>query len=304
MPNSLPIVNVLLATFNGEKFLHEQLQSLVSQNKVTVRVYVNDDGSTDETLAILEAWKEKGLIVEITHSLQVGPTSAFLKLLAWHNNADYVAFCDQDDVWRENKLFESISQIGHDGPHLIFSSRSYIDKNGSLLGHSKKLRRPPSFENALIENIAPGNTLLLNKSAIKIVNSYDNPKVCHYDSWIYLLISGLGTCIYIESGLVKYRIHKHNFVGVSNRRLRAIFRSVEYFTNQIFCLQAVAIDDLSSEKRDLIKMITTYIDHPFRKIAIGYRIHKRVYRQRNFETFLVIILMAAIKNSLMKRLFK
>jgi glycosyltransferase involved in cell wall biosynthesis len=181
-------VDVLLATFNGEKFLEEQLQSLDQQEDVIVRVWANDDGSDDATLSILLKWQKSGLIKDISTTQRVGSTHAFLKLLSEHSNSEYVAFCDQDDVWDPITLITQVGKLTSEMPMAITSRRLYIDSVGSIIGESKRLRKAPSFENAMLENIAPGNTILMNRRAIELINEFPNPRVTHYDSWVYLLI--------------------------------------------------------------------------------------------------------------------
>jgi len=210
----VPKVAVLLATFNWVSFLDEQLTSLSAQQNVDVEVFVNDDGSTDGTLQILETWRDKGLIVSISESTGAGSTKAFLKLLQECNEKPYVAFCDQDDMWLPNKLAMQLELCEVNIPILVFSRRRYLDLSGKSVGIAPSLKKAPTFENALIENVAPGNTVLLNCPAIKVINSYILPDIVHYDSWIYLLISAFGKCKYINEPLVQYRIHGDNQVGL------------------------------------------------------------------------------------------
>ena len=214
MQTDVPKVTVLLATFNGASFLEEQLTSLSLQQNVSVEVFVNDDGSTDGTMQILETWRDKGVVASISESKGLGSTKAFLKLLQECNEKPYVAFCDQDDIWAPIKLAMQIELCEAKIPILVFSRRTYFDLSGKRVGIAPSLKKGPRFGNALIENIAPGNTVLLNYPAIKIINSYILPDIVHFDSWMYLLISAFGNCKYINEPLVQYRIHGDNQVGL------------------------------------------------------------------------------------------
>jgi len=225
-------VDVLLATYNGEKFLEEQLQSLEQQKDVNVRVWANDDGSDDATLEILLKWQRSGLIVDITKTQRIGSTRAFLKLLSEHSDSEYVAFCDQDDVWDPIKLITQVGNLTSEMPMAITSARLFIDEAGTIIGKSKKLRMAPSFENAIVENIAPGNTILMNNRAIKLVNEFSNPTVEHYDSWIYLLTSAFGKVECLNQPLIKYRIHSNNAVGLRKLSPNRIVESVSKFVGQ------------------------------------------------------------------------
>lgn len=245
-------MDVLLATFNGERFLEEQLESLDRQEDVCVRVWVNDDGSTDETLRILHQWQEKGLIMRISTTNKIGSTRAFLGLLSEHADSEFIAFCDQDDIWESKKLTTQMSNLEREIPMCVTSQRLYIDAVGKIIGESKKLRNSPSFENAMIENIAPGNTILINSLAINLINRYHNPPVKHYDSWIYLVLAFFGKVVYIEKPLLKYRIHEGNHVGIRKYDLRGFLDSAKNFTNQAKYLSKIIKMDVGQDTKPVL----------------------------------------------------
>ncbi len=232
-------MDILLATFNGEKFLEEQLQSLDQQEDVIVRVWANDDGSDDATLSILLKWQKSGLIKDISTTQRVGSTHAFLKLLSEHSDSEYVAFCDQDDVWDPMKLVIQVGKLTNEMPMAVTSQRLHINSVGVIIGKSRKLRSAPSFKNAMVENIAPGNTILMNNRAIKLINKFPNPAVEHYDSWVYLLISAFGKVEWLSQPLVKYRIHSNNYVGLRKHSLNRIVKSVSIFVDQVIYFRMV-----------------------------------------------------------------
>lgn len=247
-----PSVDVLLATFNGDKYLEEQLESLDCQEDVNVSVWVNDDGSTDETLAILKKWQRKGLIKEISKSQGVGSTGAFLRLLSEHSDSEYVAFCDQDDIWEPKKIAIQLLQIKNSKPACVASQRLFIDNSGKEIGTSKKLRKSPSFENAMFENVAPGNTLLLNNQAINVINRFQSPPVKHYDSWIYLLLTFVGEVEYIHQPLLRYRIHETNIVGLRKYNVRRFLDSTESYLSQIRFLYEINEKDLKQGQKSAL----------------------------------------------------
>lgn len=247
-----PSVDVLLATFNGEKYLEEQLESLACQEDVIVKVWVNDDGSIDETLAILNKWQKKGLIKEVSNSQGLGSTRAFLRLLSEHSDSEYVAFCDQDDIWEPKKLAIQLLKIKDSKPACVASQRLFIDNSCKVIGATKKLRKIPSFKNALFENIAPGNTLLLNNQAINMINRFQDPPVKHYDSWIYLLISFVGEVEYIHQPLIRYRIHETNFVGLRKYNIGRFIDSAESYLSQIMFLNEINERDLKQSQNSVL----------------------------------------------------
>ncbi len=260
MKANIPKVTVLLATFNGVSFLHEQLTSLNEQQDVEVEVFVNDDGSTDGTLEILEAWRAKGLIVSISQSIGLGATRSFLKLLQSCEEKEFVAFCDQDDVWVRHKLITQVNVIERTIPMMSTCLRMYMDENGRIFGKSKDLRRSPSFVNAMFENVAPGNTVLLNNPAVKVINSFESPPVDYYDSWIYLLVSCFGKVHSISLYLVKYRIHSNNSVGLGKNSIKVSRKAIEGYLNQQSFLLENQSELLSAEAKESLTSIKSFIN--------------------------------------------
>ena len=290
-------MDVLLATFNGERYLEEQLESLARQEDVNLRVWANDDGSVDQTLTILDTWHAKGLINRITNTVGVGSTQAFLKLLSDHSDSQYVAFCDQDDIWEPRKLATQVIEMKNEMPMCIITQKLHIDSSGAAIGKSKRLRKKPSFENSMIENVASGNTILINNLAINLINKIPEPQVQHYDSWIYLLVSLFGKVVEIPIPLTNYRIHSNNSVGLRRISLRENWISIKSFINQNVFLYQNIVDNHNCKKIQKLKMfqmlrVETNLVKKFRLIQrIGFK------RQRLIDQFIVILLILFLKNS-------
>jgi len=290
-------VDVLLTTLNGEKYLEEQLESLDCQEDVIVRVWVNDDGSIDETLAILNKWQKKGLIKEVSKSQGVGSTRAFLRLLSEHSDSQYVAFCDQDDIWEPRKLATQVFEMKNEMPMCIITQKLHIDSSGAIIGKSKRLRRKPSFENSMIENVASGNTILINSLAINLINKIPEPPVQHYDSWIYLVVSLFGKVVEIPIPLTNYRIHSNNAVGLRRISLRENWISINSFIDQNLFLYENTVYDNNCKMIQKLKMfqmlrVETNMVKKFRIIqGIGFK------RQRFIDQIVVILLILFLKYS-------
>jgi glycosyltransferase involved in cell wall biosynthesis len=288
-------VTVLLATFNGASFLHEQLTSLNEQQDVDVEVFVNDDGSTDGTLEILETWRAKGLISSITQSKGLGATRAFLQLLQSCDKKDFVAFCDQDDIWEKDKLTLQIDSLHGAIPMMSTCSRIYIDEHGGVVGKSRILRKLPSFENATFENIAPGNTVLLNSSAIQIINSIKNPSINHYDSWIYLLISAFGKVSYVPLYLVKYRLHSQNSVGLRMLSFSKPIQGIRNFLSQQEFLVKKKYELLSPVQQVHLNNILTFMNERSLRKKIVLLPRLQIRRQSFLDELVLKILMLFVK---------
>ena len=215
-------VTVLQCTFNGERHLEEQISSIAAQIAARCHLRVSDDGSTDATLKLLDGVDATGALESII--VEPGPGTGFannfLSLLARTAPAsDYFAFCDQDDIWDADKLDRAISAIepyDGDAPLLYCSRSRFISEAGVVAGQSPLFCRPPSFANALIQNIAGGNTMVFNRAAMDLLQSAGIVDVASHDWWVYMLITGAGgQVIYDPQPGLGYRQHAGNVIGAN-----------------------------------------------------------------------------------------
>jgi hypothetical protein len=223
----------------------------------------------------LHKWQEKGLIKGISKTQRVGSTRAFLKLLSEHPDSEYVAFCDQDDIWVRHKLTTQVNVLERTIPMMSTCLRIYMDESGREFGKSKDLRKPPSFMNSMFENIAPGNTVLLNNLAVKVINSFENPPVSHYDSWIYLLISCFGKVDSTSSHLVKYRIHSNNSVGLRKMSFKVSRNAIKSYLNQQSFLMEKQNELMSVEYKEYLTNVSSLVNEK--------NIAKRIVLLRNIQ---------------------
>jgi glycosyltransferase involved in cell wall biosynthesis len=213
-------VTILLGTLNGARFLPNQLASIKGQDFPDWTLVASDDGSTDETLSILrsaqeELGNEKLLIVD---GPRRGFVQNFLSLACNHGGANFFAFSDQDDVWHPEKLSRALkwhATIPPEVPALYCARTRLIDDAENVVGYSPLFRRQPSFQNAMVQSIAGGNTMVFNDAARRLVTflGADVPVPSH-DWWLYLLVTGAGGQVrYDPVPSVDYRVHSHNIVG-------------------------------------------------------------------------------------------
>lgn len=219
--STAPQVAILLCTFNGARFLPEQLDSIEAQTHANWQVWASDDGSSDATLAQLEARKVKW--PDGRMHIIAGPRRGFAaNFLSLACNADIAAdcfaFCDQDDVWESDKLQRAvdwISTVPVDVPALYCSRTRLVDAEGREIGLSPLFARAPSFGNALVQNIGGGNTMVFNRAARDLLccAGPDVTAVAH-DWWAYILVSGCGGRVYYDSHpAIRYRQHGGNLIG-------------------------------------------------------------------------------------------
>ena len=287
MNREIPKVTVLLTTFNGVRFLEEQLTSLFGQQGVEIEMMVNDDGSTDGTMEILDKWKAKGFNISISQSRGLGPTRAFLTLLLSCDEKQFVAFCDQDDVWETTKLISQIQRMSGNFPQMVFSRREYINEHNQRIGISPRIRRSVSIKNALVENSAPGNTQVLNNLAVRNVNRLSFTNVQHYDSWIYLIISAIGECIYIDTSLVRYRIHDKNSVGIRRFEVGRILRSPDHYYNQVLNFKDAMTSAKLNNEYSEIENFLNFIEEPQRSKRLLKSFCVEIYRQRRLDSLIM-----------------
>ena len=220
LPNnsSSPIVQVLLATYNGEKYLEEFLESLLAQVGVRIHLITSDDGSSDSTLKILGHYAHKFHDFTQLEGPKKGPSANFFFLLR-HADSNFVALADQDDIWSPNHLLNSLKRLSDvpDLPALSYSS--VLEFNSDHPSHSTVLwpSRPPydSIQSRLLENSARGCTVVINRNALILINMYEPKHAVMHDWWIYILISVSGVTKFGLDPEVKYRIHDNNVIGKS-----------------------------------------------------------------------------------------
>ena len=180
-----PSVAILLGTYNGERFLEAQLDSLEAQSVTNWTLYVSDDGSTDATLDIIHRYQSKWGTDKIQYRLgpQKGFAQNFLSLACDTSiKADYYAFCDQDDVWLPEKLSIALEHIACEsstGQLYAYGGRTtYTDENLKSIGLSPLFVFPRTFRNALIQSIAGGNTMAFNQATKTLLEKVDLVRRC------------------------------------------------------------------------------------------------------------------------------
>ena len=219
---------VLLSTYNGELYINEQIDSLLSQ-KVPLNhrldIYIRDDGSSDNTSTLLKSYENEfdSINLLIDHQ-SLGAKKSFLKLLE-SVDSDFYLFCDQDDIWLENKVEESINAIsGFTCPALFFSNLSLVNELGFDLGKDFWSAQGISTkffinkENFLYNSLVTGCTVAFNDSLKKCFLEF----IPHWDSIFYhdhilsIIAAKRGNIVYSNSCLIKYRQHQSNVVGSSS----------------------------------------------------------------------------------------
>jgi len=227
---SKPLIAILLATYNGEKYLAEQLNSIIYQKEVNIHLYISDDGSSDQTIHIIKSFVKKypKKIKKIFYSNYKNSAKNFLYLAKKKLNYKYYAFADQDDVWLQKKLIKAIKKInlGYD----LYGGRTInTDKKLNKISYSPKYKYfRPSFNNALIQSFAGGNTMVFSHKIYKLLKKTDlKKKIPAHDWWTYLVTTYCGKKVYYDTvPYVLYRQHGDNVnghnLGLINQTIRIL----------------------------------------------------------------------------------
>lgn len=222
MLQEVPLIQILMALYNGAAYLSEQLESIAVQSHDDWQLLVSDDASGDSSLEMIHAfaaWQNPGQVQMINGPCQ-GASANFMHLLRHSDpQADYLAFSDQDDVWLPHKLERAIKALAELPPArpAFYCSRTLICN--AQLGDrrlSRSPRRALSFRNALVQNVAAGNTIVLNHAGATLARaaSARAPAVVMHDWWLYQIITGFGGgVIYDEEPSLLYRQHHANEIG-------------------------------------------------------------------------------------------
>lgn len=238
-------VTILLATYDGAAYLRQQLDSIAAQEHRDWRLIWRDDGSSDETVAILRdfaATQPPGRVTGFAGPPgRIGSAANFLALLRHAAPllapGELVAFADQDDVWLPVKLGRAVAALGAvaaDVPAIYSARQVLVDARLEPLAVSASLVLPTGFPASLTQNLATGCTEALNRSAARLVASSTAPSACQHDWWAYILVTAAGgRFIADDEPVVLYRQHPGNAVGAPRsllqRALAALWRGPGVF---------------------------------------------------------------------------
>lgn len=250
-----PEISIIIAAYNGEQYLSEQIKSILAQSYKDWQLLIRDDGSSDNTLGVISEYARQypDIIKLITdNDGNIGTSQNFLRLLN-HADTDYVMFCDQDDVWLPNKLSISLARLkqqeekdGANVPMILFTDMLVADEQLSIISRSYFSYQNLNPHNItlnrlLVQNVPSGCTLLMNRAIVDVCGKI-SPQAVMYDHWLTLVGATMGTIIYLDAPTLLYRQHGENVFGASKYGLG-------YFLNRLF-------DGTSSVKKRFYQNVT------------------------------------------------
>jgi glycosyltransferase involved in cell wall biosynthesis len=229
------MVDILLATYNGEKYLHQQIDSIINQTYNNWRIIVRDDCSSDDTIRILLKYKKKlkeRLIIIKNGNQNLGPAFNFIELLK-NSSSPYCMFCDQDDYWLPDKIELSVNKLNeYPGvPALVYTDLEVVDwelKKMDISSSELKKTTPGDlyYKNIIIHNKISGCTVIINSELRKIALSGNIDYIIMHDWYLAVIASLCGIIGYIDKPTILYRQHQNNTIGVK-------IKNFAYWKNKI-----------------------------------------------------------------------
>ena len=282
-------VQVLLSTYNGETYLKEQLDSILNQKNVAVKLFVRDDGSSDGTVDILRAYAALHDNICYLCGENCGVVASFFRLFELSDpDVDFYALSDQDDVWDEDKLSiacqkleqmrkskspkkkKNDSQIRTFATPLLYCCDAWnTDDALNLLPESMQTagrELVPDFRNALIENIARGASIVFNQALMSYIRISMPQDIYMHDWWLYLVASCFGEVCYDSAAHYKYRQHAGNALGAAApsgysrffRRLKQSRTNGGHISRQAKAFERIY--HVPEEKQPFLNIVTKYQD--------------------------------------------
>lgn len=207
-------VLVLMSTYNGEKYLREQIESILNQENVNVSLLIRDDGSSDNTIRIINSYVKEGN-VSLVRGNNLGVANSFFELIKLAAGAEFYAFSDQDDQWDEDKLYIAIQKLRKYSsiPALYSSNTRLVDENLHFIKSENDIPIT-SLESALIKNYCTGCTVVFNNMLMNELKKYTPSYAVMHDWWINLVVLSVGgLSIYDRTPHMNYRQHGNNVSG-------------------------------------------------------------------------------------------
>lgn len=261
------MVDILMATYNGEKYIAEQIDSILNQNYEDWKLYIRDDGSNDKTLEIIKKYiynyPEKIILIEDSKK-NLGVKLNFTELMKY-SESDYCMFCDQDDVWLKDKITLTLnnmidmeSKYGKDTPILVHTDLKVVDTKLNILNESfwNFININPTRNNLnqlLVENTVTGCTAMINKS-LRILSS-DIPNECvMHDWWLAIIASTMGKICVVNDATILYRQHLNNQIGARRKSVLEKFKNtkIDFNNNQVKVFLDMYDLKLSNEQKEIL----------------------------------------------------
>ncbi len=273
------MVSILMATFNGEAYVAEQIESLLAQTIVADAIYICDDGSTDGTFSILEQYARQypARIFLTKTNENMGAAINFMHMMIEHKDA-YIMLCDQDDIWLKDKTERTLARMremereyGETAPLLVHTDLCVVNEQNEEIAASfwRAMNadcKKTALHQLLIQNCLTGCTAMYNRALAELIDEIPAGMVMH-DWWLVLVAGAFGHIGHVQAATIRYRQHRHNVIGAKdvrtlayklNRLLHAdeVRRAIHGTYPQAADLLAIYGGRLLPEQRQLLQSYT------------------------------------------------
>lgn len=302
-------ISVLLSTYNGEKYLKEQLDSLKNQTNKDFEIIARDDGSIDGTVSILKQYDLE--LLESKHHL--GPKDSYNELIIYalkNSNSEYFMFCDQDDVWKSSKIDKTLVKMKEmeskygSIPILVHTDLEIVDENLNIISESmwKFSNINPkynTFNRILMQNTITGCTIMLNRKLANKCIPIPRDAIMQ-DYWVALVASFFGKIRYLQESTILYRKHFNNTIGPKEFQFsvtkkvsfkdKVLIRNLGMNMNQARAFLEQFKSELDEKYIKLLIEFSTLLDKTWLKRRY-FILKNKLFRQgciRNLKLFLKI----------------
>lgn len=281
-------VCVLMSTYNGEKYLREQLNSILSQREVCVDILIRDDGSKDSTIDILKEYNKRDNVTYYCDNRNLGAGNSFIDLM-WYVDMsyDYYALSDQDDYWLQDKLYTGIDFLEKNSNYSVYSSYyTMVDEElKPIKNNINSKRHEPTLGNAMIDNQVTGCTVIMSKSFLEKIRKYRRPENQYiHDWWIYKLGMIFGGLYIDKKSKILYRQHGNNTIGLDENIFKRIARIIHNSSKMKLAIEKQdrefqEIYPLGDNEKELFEIIDKKYG------AIKLLANREISRKSRIETF-------------------
>lgn len=271
-------VLVVLSAYNGEKYISEQIDSILNQIDVEVSLIIRDDGSKDLTCQILNSYSEEYNNISVIYGNNEGFVRSFTILLSEafrRDGFDYYAFSDQDDVWLPDKLKTACDKLDKRNSKipLLFTSNSYfVDERLNVKGLFHSVSPFRTKENMMIYPTEQGCSMVFNRKAVELFLQAP-PNIKWHDRWMVFICNFIGETIYDQRPLFYYRIHSQNVWGDEKSSLNQIYKDIR------FILSGEKFDNLPMIK-EFVRSFNKYLSESDKKILDIYINYHHSFRRK------------------------
>ena len=265
-----------MSTYNGEKYVEEQIKSIMKQT-VPVDLLVRDDGSTDSTLVKLEDLQKKYPQINIVKGENIGWRSSFFELLKISGEYDYYAFADQDDIWYEDKVEKALmtlEKMDEKFPNLFLCSAMWVDDKLERIDQQSIICKPKTSYEAVLNSWGLGAEMFFNKTTRDMARYHVPQYPCAHDVWVYDIAFFLGEIVVSKEKLMMYRRHQESVTTVKNnslyQRIQA-YKKIGRFGNYAYDLvKAFAVELQNKDKKSYneLKVLADYKQNVKHKISL------------------------------------